>query len=1832
MTSPQTLVGGGTDPTVSTPPVAPSPTVTAGGQTTSSTSSDISAQDGSQISGDPAVSGGAATSSTTGGTTAPDTVVSPQDTPPASQPQDATLPPPDPAATPGSGRGPPGSITPDAGGSASSGDGSATVSFAPGLVADTTAVTVVPTTTSVPAGLRAASAVYDFTATDLTTGSSIHYFHGSPVVTIAYDPSKPTPTAIYYLDPVNGPVAIPSTVDTANHTISAALPHFSSYVAASPAQLTVAITPPIVQVDGSGNGTAAVTATVTQDDGTGTYVGVDSAVVNFSITAGASAASLGSTCTTAADGTCSVNLSVTAPESTTIQASVANDAGTVTTTATVPFVTWNTTAPAGTNTITISTSAGSVHVNVNGSDNVMAVSSLASVGVTGGTGSDTFVIDSSLASLGIPLYLAGGGGSDTLQGPASGDASWTLSSVDGGSITSIGGTSTAISWTNVGSLDLGSGANSVTFAAGAGLTGSITGTVNVSLGSFAHVSGSVSVATHDNVSVKEDNGTTLTGVTMTALSLTSGSLFVGSGYGTPSAAGINGTISSLGVAFFSQNSTTWQALQGTFAASITGTPGFTFDASSATVSYNGTGSDGHALDLSQVDTSGGTTFSPLSVGAVSLGSLTASAASVSGTAAVSISNVVAATGTVTVTHSTGVDLSAAVSTLTSADIWTFALTGATLFAGTGGTVNTSVTPYTVTDGSFGVHASTTTGHVYLAQVTGSGVTYTGLDATGLTASLVGTSPISLDVTGGTVLTNTASSGSKIDFSAITFSNFVPVAASFAIAATATTDLSVTGTAGVAIPNIVAATGTVTATHSTGVDASAGLAGLTSADIWTFGLTSATLFAGTGGTVNTSVTPYTVTDGSFGVHASTTTGHVYLAQVTGSGVTYTGLDATGLTASLVGTSPISLDVTGGTVLTNTASSGTTKLDFSQLDFATLIPTAGNGFVIAATAATDLAVSGTAAVAITDVIAATGTVAVTHSTGVDLSTAVSGLTSADIWTFAITGATLFAGSGGSVTTSSTPYTVNDGAVGVHASGSVDFAQITDASIIYTGLDATGLTGDLVGLNPVVLHISGATVLSNAASGSAAKIDFSAITFSSFVPVAASFAINATATTDAHVSGTVALDLAGVLVAVSGFQADHTTVTTTAATNGAAITGGDAWLFQLTGNPTVWAGVGGSLHDNGGGSYAVVDGTVGVHAAATSIAFATISTATASGGVVTPGVTYTGVEIKGLAGDLVGLDPVVLHVSGVEFLFNQATDNTASPAVTTGGGLNWSTVAGFTAALADVTDTTQLHLSGTVALDLAGVLVAVSGFSADHTTVTTTAATNGAAITGGDAWLFQLTGNPTVWAGVGGSLHDNGGGSYAVVDGTVGVHAAATSIAFATISTATASGGVVTPGVTYTGVEIKGLAGDLVGLDPVVLHVSGVEFLFNQATDNTASPAVTTGGGLNWSTVTGFTAALADVTDTTQLHLSGTVALDLAGVLVAVSGFSADHTTVTTTAATNGAAITGGDAWLFQLTGNPTVWAGVGGSLHDNGGGSYAVVDGTVGVHAAATSIAFATISTATASGGVVTPGVTYTGVEIKGLAGDLVGLDPVVLHVSGVEFLFNQATDNTASPAVTTGGGLNWSTVAGFTAALADVTDTTQLHLSGTVALDLAGVLVAVSGFSADHTTVTTTAATNGAAITGGDAWLFQLTGNPTVWAGVGGSLHDNGGGSYAVVDGTVGVHAAATSIAFATISTATASGGVVTPGVTYTGVEIKGLAGDLVGLDPVVLHVSGVEFLFNQATDNTASPAVTTGGGLNWSTVAGFTAALADVTDTTQLHLSGTVALDLAGVLVAVSGF
>src|SRR5262249_47337562 len=71
----------------------------------------------------------------------------------------------------------------------------------------------------------------ELTARDVTSGTSVDQFASPPTLTLHYTPMEGVTPQIYYLDPVNGPTPIASTVDPEAMTVSAQLPHFSTYVA-----------------------------------------------------------------------------------------------------------------------------------------------------------------------------------------------------------------------------------------------------------------------------------------------------------------------------------------------------------------------------------------------------------------------------------------------------------------------------------------------------------------------------------------------------------------------------------------------------------------------------------------------------------------------------------------------------------------------------------------------------------------------------------------------------------------------------------------------------------------------------------------------------------------------------------------------------------------------------------------------------------------------------------------------------------------------------------------------------------------------------------------------------------------------------------------------------------------------------------------------------------------------------------------------------------------------------------------------------------------------------------------------------------------------------------------------------------------------------------------------------------------------------------------------------------------------------------------------------------------------------------------------------------------
>ncbi|HWX09038.1 MAG TPA: hypothetical protein VNY33_03580, partial [Gaiellaceae bacterium] len=589
------------------------------------------------------------------------------------------------------------------------------------------------------------------------------HFSGSPVLTIAYDPSGPTPTAIYYLDPVHGPVALPSTVDTVAHTISAALPHFSMYFAGT-AALSLTVSPAVV----ANSGTTTITATVKQ-----LGQGAQGAVVSFTAGGSATFVSSISSCTTIADGTCAVQLTDSVSESVTIGATVGGSSATAS--ATVPFVGWNTTVTGATpHTITVSSDGTNIHVNVDGTDSTRSIASVSSLGVVGSDAGDTFVIDSSVSSLLIPIHLAGGTGNDTLQGPDGLAAKWLLTGTNIGTLASLGGVASTVTWNGIENLKVGNDSNSISFSSNGGLTGGITGasaTIDVGVGGFVHFSGTISFQSHAAVGVTLSDGSHVDGVSLTTVGLNAGSIFVGADAGTPSAAGFQGTIQNAVAAFFSKGDQAWQAVTGTFDAGVTGITGLTASVTGMTVKYNSTAADGTWLDLTKLDLAG-TALSytdTLSIdpttGHVGTGTpvaldFSAPLASAHATIAqLSVGGFVAIQGgfDLTSTNVTVTDASLNGGTATAASLLGLSVSGGDAFIGSGASFSGTTL---VHPGATGFYLGSASISFAVVKPLGDGVTtdqtsFIGLEASIGTADLEGVPGFALHVTGATAEVNRA---------------------------------------------------------------------------------------------------------------------------------------------------------------------------------------------------------------------------------------------------------------------------------------------------------------------------------------------------------------------------------------------------------------------------------------------------------------------------------------------------------------------------------------------------------------------------------------------------------------------------------------------------------------------------------------------------------------------------------------------------------------------------------------------------------------------------------------------------------------------------------------------------------------------------------------------------------------------------------------------------------------------------------------------------------------------------------------------------------------------
>jgi hypothetical protein len=222
-----------------------------------------------------------------------------------------------------------------------------------------------------------------------------------------------------------------------------------------------------------------------------------------------------------------------------------------------------------------------------------------------------------------------------------------------------------------------------------------------------------------------------------------------------------------------------------------------------------------------------------------------------------------------------------------------------------------------------------------------------------------------------------------------------------------------------------------------------------------------------------------------------------------------------------------------------------------------------------------------------------------------------TNASAVSLTLTSASLFVGTGGSLSAATSTANIVNGNLGFAGTVTtlkvVSIKDTNNGSVSttddrnYLGVQIGGLTADLIGLESILqFHASGVNVKVNKATDTdnnvattPAKLDWDSLATSG-MPLQ-SLAVDSAL--DVRADGTVALNaLSGVLVAKGTFELDLGQVSTTAASNGVTFTNASAVSLTLTG-ASLFVGTGGSL-SSATATANVVNGSLGFAGSVTTL----------------------------------------------------------------------------------------------------------------------------------------------------------------------------------------------------------------------------------------------------------------------------------------------------------------------------------------------------------------------------------------------------------------------------------------------------------------------------------------------------------------------------------------------------------------------------------------------------------------------------------------------------------
>jgi hypothetical protein len=894
----------------------------------------------------------------------------------------------------------------------------------------------------------------------------------------------------------------------------------------------------------------------------------------------------------------------------------------------------------------------------------------------------------------------------------------------------------------------------------------------------------------------------------------------------------------------------------------------------------------------------------------------------------------------------------------------------------------------------------------------------------------------------------------------------------------------------------------TGTVVTGNPAIVGLGALAGtingARVLSFSINGASLFVGTGGALSADRSTL-VTTGATGF--SVNGAILAMATVSKGTTSFTGLEATVGNAQLVGVSGVDVRI-GGTIRLNATSvAGGPRIDWSVATNATNDP---NGLIPALTlnSAQELQASGNASLNIGgNVVAVVTTLTLDMATAnvVTGNTAIVGLGAtpgtiegARVLSFTISGASLFAGTGGALSADRSTV-VTTGATGFSVTGaSLALATVSKGTTSFTGLEATVSNASLVGVSGVDVRVGGAVKVNTTSVAGGQRINWTVATRTSNDPGNLIPALMLTRAQELQASGNASLNIGGNVVAVvTSLTLDMATtnvVTGNAAIVGLGATAGlieDASLLSFTiSGASLFVGTGGALSADR--TTVVTTGATGFSVGGASFALATVSKGATS---------FTGMEVAISDAALIGVDGVDVRVSGAVKL--NKTNVAGGPRI------DWTVATNLTndpdnlIPALTLTSAQELQASGSASLNIGGNVVAVvSSLTLDMATanvVTGNVAIVGLGVTpgtidGARILSFSISG-ASLFVGTGGALSADR--SAVVTTGAMGFAVSGASFALATVSKGTTS---------FTGMEVAISNASLIGLAGVDLTVSGAAKL--------NKTSVAGGPRINWATATNAAndpanlIPLLTLTSAQELQASGSAALNINGNVVAVGNLTVDIASanvVTGNAAITGLGTTAGtidgaNILSFTISG-ASLFVGTGGALSADR--SAVVTSTAVGFSVSGASFALATVSKGVAS---------FTGMEVTISDAALLGLSGIDLRVSGTVKL-NKST-------LASGQRINWSLATNATNDPANLipaltlTSAQELQVNGTAAIDLFGFVVGSGDFQLDSQTVDVDQNGNGVFSLAEkdlqDATLFRIgLSNLNLFVGVGASLGPTG---------------------------------------------------------------------------------------------------------------------------------